>query len=217
MEEKKARLLKFFQDEYSFYTMKELEKLVPKKCAGVSPMIVKDLIQQMIDEDGLITVEKCGNINVYWCFKNQIFQKIYDNCLRLSKQIDTTVQEVSEMKKNLEKTRDTDRCMLSYGSEGSVVFDREEQMRKSAEIAEKLKPLQLRFQQLSESRWSDKSIIEKRESIVKQLDQINSFADDIEIIIEYFSEKYHIESKLIKKELEIPEEFEEFEIQFCNL
>lgn len=32
-------------------------------------MIVKDLVQQMIDEDGVISVEKCGNINIYWCFK----------------------------------------------------------------------------------------------------------------------------------------------------
>lgn len=67
-----------FQETYTFYNIKELEKSIPKKC-GISPMIVKDLVQQMIDEDGVISVEKCGNINIYWCFKNQTLQKLYDS------------------------------------------------------------------------------------------------------------------------------------------
>ncbi|CCH60725.1 hypothetical protein TBLA_0D02200 [Henningerozyma blattae CBS 6284] len=78
LQEKKLRILNFMQEEFNIYSMKDLEKLVPKRCPGISSMVVKDLIQQLLDEDsdGVIFMEKCGAVNVYWSFKNQSNNKM---------------------------------------------------------------------------------------------------------------------------------------------
>lgn len=214
IEEKKTRLLNFFQDEYSFYNMKELEKLVPKRCPGISPMIVKELVQQMIDEDGLITVEKCGNINIYWCFKNQILQKMYDSCRSISDKIEMRLQEIVELKANLEQARDTDRCALIYDSDGSLLFNREELLQKNRQVEEEIKCLQAKYDRVSQVRWCDRKVCDTLVAIGEQMRKVEVCTDNIEILLEYLGKKYQIESTLIRRELEIPEEFVEFGLPF---
>lgn len=186
--------------------MKELEKMIPKKCAGVSPMLVKDLVQQMIDEDGLISVEKCGNINVYWCFKNQITQKVYDSCQRLKEQADAKAAETVELKAKLKQTGETDRSE-SYKSSKGPVSSRAEQLQLNHKIEEEIKGLELQYNKLSQSRWDKEKIAAKRLALTRDLQRLETLTDNIDIVVDFFRGKYGVDPKSIRQELEIPEEF----------
>lgn len=192
--------------------MKELEKLIPKRCAGISPMIVKELVQQMIDEDGLICVEKCGNINVYWCFKNQIKQKIYDDCKRISKVIETRTVEINEMKDKLNITNETQRCPQLMGTNGEILFSRKEQLQVNNEIVEETKKLQIEYNKISQIRWNKQTIEDKRRMLSMNSGTLEIITDNIEILVGYLCKRFNIEPRQLRKELEIPEEFEEITI-----
>ncbi|CCE83822.1 Piso0_004411 [Millerozyma farinosa CBS 7064] len=84
-EEKKERVLDFFTHVHSFYTLKELEKEAAKY-AKISPMIVKEVVQQLID-DNLVNCEKCGTTNLYWSFKYERIRKQEQAYQRLEKQL----------------------------------------------------------------------------------------------------------------------------------
>lgn len=186
--------------------MKELEKLIPKKCAGVSPMLVKDLVQQMIDEDGLICVEKCGNINVYWCFKNQIIQKVYDSCERLKGQVENKAKETARLQECVKSTNDTDRSE-TFNSRDGQTLSRQDQLKVNREIEEQIKTLRLEYNRLSQTRWDKNKINEKRKTVDQNLRKLEVITDNIDIIIDYFRLKFGVDPKAIRQELEIPEEF----------
>lgn len=77
-------MLDFFTHVHSFYTLKELEKEAAKY-AKISPMIVKEVVQQLID-DNLVNCEKCGTTNLYWSFKYERIRKQEQIHQRLEKQ-----------------------------------------------------------------------------------------------------------------------------------
>ncbi|GAV56267.1 hypothetical protein ZYGR_0BB00440 [Zygosaccharomyces rouxii] len=210
LEEKKSRILNFFQEDFSFYNMKELEKLIPKKC-GISSMLVKDLVQQMIDEDGIVSVEKCGNINVYWCFKNQITQRIYDSCHKISQQCQDTKTSIEDTKSKLDAATASDRSP-NFENRNGDTLSRCEELTKHKELEEHLKFLQLQYNQVSQSRWDHDKIRRKRQEIRDKRDKLEKTTDNVEILVEYLCKRFCLESKQLRKELEIPDEFEEIPV-----
>lgn len=186
--------------------MKELEKLIPKKCAGVSPMLVKDLVQQMIDEDGLINVEKCGNINVYWCFKNQITQKVYDSLERLKQQKEAKENETLQLLAQLKATRESERCEQFEAADGQPK-ERATELQHNQQLEEEIKRLQSEYSKLSQGRWDKQKIAAKKEALARDLQKLDTMADNIDLVVDFFRAKYGIDPKAIRQELEIPEEF----------
>ncbi|CDU19910.1 hypothetical protein YYC_00695 [Plasmodium yoelii 17X] len=67
-EDKKLILYDIMLESESFFILKELEALAPKK--GIRSIFVKDLIQQLID-DNKIKSEKVGSQNVFWILKTE--------------------------------------------------------------------------------------------------------------------------------------------------
>lgn len=187
--------------------MKELEKLIPKKC-GISSMMVKDLVQQMIDEDGMISVEKCGNINIYWCFKNQITQRIYDNCHKISQGCEETKKSIQDTKEKLLAATTNERSGSFHSPEGQEL-SRSKELSKHKELEERLKTVQLEYNQISQSRWDHDKIRRKRQEIRDKKDKLEKTTNNVEILLEYLCKRFCLESKQVRKELEIPEEFEE--------
>ncbi|SBO22526.1 meiotic nuclear division protein 1, putative [Plasmodium knowlesi strain H] len=62
-DEKKQILYDIMLESESFFILKELEALAPKK--GIRSLFVKDLLQQLVD-DNKVKSEKVGLQNVYW-------------------------------------------------------------------------------------------------------------------------------------------------------
>jgi transposase len=65
-DEKRTLMLQFFQEKKEFYTLKELETLIPKEC-GIIHQAVKDVLQSLIDDD-LVHTDKIGTAVYFWSF-----------------------------------------------------------------------------------------------------------------------------------------------------
>ncbi|CAI4470757.1 AKH_1a_G0018110.mRNA.1.CDS.1 [Saccharomyces cerevisiae] len=207
LQEKKNRILNFFQETYTFYNIKELEKSIPKKC-GISPMIVKDLVQQMIDEDGIISVEKCGNINIYWCFKNQTLQKLYDSSELIKKKIQEVKCDIATYKQELDKTLATGR--RKKFTVGQKSYNREALLEKRKKIQDEIKKKSNSLQKIESIRWDEAKIQENKQQIRLKKVHLEKTTDNIEILIDYLYKKFFLKPEQIRKEFGIPEEFKEF-------
>ncbi|SBT80321.1 meiotic nuclear division protein 1, putative [Plasmodium malariae] len=67
-DDKKLILYDIMLESESFFILKELEALAPKK--GIRSIFVKDLLQQLVD-DNKVKSEKVGSQNVFWVLKTE--------------------------------------------------------------------------------------------------------------------------------------------------
>ncbi|CAI4039106.1 hypothetical protein SMKI_07G0770 [Saccharomyces mikatae IFO 1815] len=171
-------------------------------------MIVKELVQQMIDEDGVISVEKCGNINIYWCFKNQTLQTLYDSSEMLKKKIQETESDITACKQELDKTLATGRCKKF--TIGQKSYSREALLEKRNKIHEEIKKKSTSLQKIEMIRWDTAKIQENKHKIRLKKVQLEKITDNIEILVDYLYKKFFLKPEQIRKEFGIPEEFKEF-------
>eukprot|EP00736_Rhodelphis_marinus_P002498 Rmarinus@m.7798 len=81
-DEKRVRALAFFHETKTCYTLKELEKQLPKQ-KGIVMQSVKEVIQSLID-DGLVDTDKCGSQTLYWSFPSKNVAKVEASKSQLS-------------------------------------------------------------------------------------------------------------------------------------
>lgn len=191
------------------YNIKELEKSIPKKCQGVAPMLVKELVQQMIDEDGVISVEKCGNINVYWCFKNQITMSLYKEIKNLQSCIEKSHKDIQDMKIELQLQKSGPRAETF--DRGREAASRSEYLLKNEELDCQVKSLSGSYERLSQNKWDQDKINAKISEISKGVQQLDLVGDNIDILTDYLRKKYVVGMKELRQELGMPDEFKEFE------
>ncbi|CDO93314.1 unnamed protein product [Kluyveromyces dobzhanskii CBS 2104] len=205
--EKKARILRFFQEEHTVYNMKELEKYIPKKC-GISSMLVKELVQKMIDEDGTINVEKCGNINMYWSFKNQMQNTLNNDASKLEERIENEKREIFKCQEIHLKEIEGPRSEAMINRKG---WKRSVQLAELKEAQKTLRELNSTYQDLSKNTWTPQRIKEEKSSLLESIKIVLGLEENIECICAYISSTYSVPMSDLKAELELPNEFEQFE------
>ncbi|SCV00755.1 LANO_0F08438g1_1 [Lachancea nothofagi CBS 11611] len=206
--QKKASILQFFQDDHSVYNIKELEKLIPKKCSGVSSMLVKGLIQEMIDEDGIISVEKCGSTNVYWCFRNQIIMKTHQEMDTLHTRIESAKQETIQAKNIFEEN--VNFLRKDRFDVGGHLVSRAEQLGLLESLEVQLRTLRASRDQKAENRWDQSKIEARIKALSVQIGKLEAVTDNIELITGFVCRRFMVDPKSLRTELGIPEEFMEF-------
>lgn len=205
--EKKARILSFFQEEHTVYNMKELEKLIPKKC-GISSMLVKELVQKMIDEDGIISVEKCGNINVYWSFKNQTQNKFNNDAIKAEKRIQEEKEKIESYMETYTKETESSRSNTMKNRKG---WKRSEQLLKLKELQRMVRELNTKNEELSKNNWTPQRLKEQKNELFKKLGCALVTVDNIECVVGYIKSTYQIQITDLQAELELLPEFNQFE------
>ncbi|QEU59593.1 Mnd1 [Kluyveromyces lactis] len=205
--EKKARILRFFQEEHTVYNMKELEKYIPKKC-GISSMLVKELVQKMIDEDGLISVEKCGNINVYWSFKNQMQNKLNSDASNIEKRIEHEKSEIARCQELYQMEIQGQRSDTLKNRRG---WKRSAQLSKLKEVQKTIRGLNSKYDELSKNNWTPQRIKQEKHNLFEKASFAVGLADNIDCIAGYISSTYCVQMSDLKVELELPNEFNQFE------
>ena len=83
------------------WTLKELEKECPKKI-GVQSMIVKDILQELVDCD-LVSGDKIGNGNFYWCFQSEAYNRRKIEIDKITNQIKELESEISQNEEEISK------------------------------------------------------------------------------------------------------------------
>ena len=103
-EEKKRRLLSILHTSKGVFTLKEIEKLGGKQ--GIVTQTVKDVLQEIIDDQGGVELEKLGASNYYWSFPSKAFttkesriRAADEKCAGLKRKVeelDTTIGKLRE-------------------------------------------------------------------------------------------------------------------------
>jgi CRISPR/Cas system CMR subunit Cmr4 (Cas7 group RAMP superfamily) len=113
---KQQKILDYFRESMSVYTIKELEKNLPP-VASINGMQVKEYLQALQDEY-LIRVEKISSSNYYWCFMSDA-KKIKENALNnLQAEENKLTSSIAETERLIEEEiakREEDDEMLGDG------------------------------------------------------------------------------------------------------
>ncbi|CDO67079.1 meiotic nuclear division protein 1, putative [Plasmodium reichenowi] len=92
-DEKKFILYDIMLESESFFILKELESLAPKK--GIRSIFVKDLLQQLVDDDK-VKSEKVGLQNVFWVLKTEessILQNKYQELMEQKRDYEEIIKK----------------------------------------------------------------------------------------------------------------------------
>lgn len=188
----------FFNQSHTFYTLKEIEK-DGSKYAKISSMLIKDIVQQLID-DNLINCEKCGTTNLYWCFK-------FDQMKSLQIQYKNYQSKVRE--KELENDQLVEKIQLGklqrlekgeFGDRGKLIERFTRLNSRKAQVIE----------ELHKYNDNDPQLIQRLSERNRNLTQgIETFTDNIESMIYYFTKVSlaPIDELDLRTELGIPSEF----------
>ncbi|KAG0595601.1 hypothetical protein M758_UG180500 [Ceratodon purpureus] len=103
LEEKRNKMLEVFYDSQSFFQLKDLEKLGPKK--GVILQSVKDVIQSLVDDD-LVFKDKIGTSVYFWSLPSRAGNQLRLVRAKLESDHATLKQRESELEGKLESSKD---------------------------------------------------------------------------------------------------------------
>lgn len=193
-DEKLEKIINFFKKSLDIFSIKELEKKIPKEC-GISSMLVPDLLKKLAD-DNLISIEKCGASNIYWCFPYQKHHHYSCETEKAALAIEGFKEEIEKKKEQLSKIRVTkastperDELLAEYNKLKSKVTEIEANKKHNEECS------------VSEYKSFIKEIKETKE-------KINKLTDDIFTMQGYVSKKYGMDRKDFNKNFGIDDEMD---------
>ncbi len=191
-DEKLLKVTNFFRSKPEFYSLKELEKKLPKEC-GISSMQVSDILQNAIDEN-LIHCEKVGTSNVYWSFKNEMYH--YYSC-----ENDKCIAGIeSYREQNNLKQKQLDALLLTNEDNEERQHIQSEYL-KLKEIVEKHEN-----EKYMADKYSKKTYDEICENLNKNKIAINQIMDNIYALKWYVCKKYNFDKNEFDKTFEINED-----------
>ncbi len=175
IEEKQTKLLKWFQDEHTMYTIKEVESIASKR-TGISSMQIKDILKMLID-DGLVQCEKCGISNIYWSFQYTGIMKLNSDFKRLTTKKETLINNIREAKNEVE-TLKTERKM-DIQERGELLTQAKNLEEANAEINRKIQSLlESSPEQLEQKETTVRNIQMAIDTMYENLDILVSFIYD---------------------------------------
>lgn len=185
---------------HSFYTLKELEKEAAKY-AKISPMIVKEVVQQLID-DNLVNCEKCGTTNLYWSFKYERVRKQEKTYQRLERQLADLQEKQISLTEKIQLAKLQRTAKSKFGQRSSLLTELNS-------LATQKSDFENLINKYSNSN-PDALQRAKRENqnLVRAIDL---YTESIELIIYYFTRltTAPLSDEQIRAEFGIPQEFEE--------
>ncbi|CAG8736134.1 23926_t:CDS:2 [Gigaspora margarita] len=99
--EKRKRLEALFHETKTFYQLKELERLAPKR-KGIVAQSVKDVLQDLVN-DNLVSQDKIGTSNYFWSFPSSALQSRKIKIEELHEEINKLKEKIADQQANIEK------------------------------------------------------------------------------------------------------------------
>mmetsp|Transcript_27186 Transcript_27186/g.105839 ORF Transcript_27186/g.105839 Transcript_27186/m.105839 type:complete len:186 (-) Transcript_27186:3182-3739(-) len=179
------------------FTLKELEKVAPKK-KGIISQSVKDVVQSLVDDD-MVETDKCGTQTLYWSLPSSAAQQKRSRLSTLDEQIEKMLEGISSAEhsaKELQSGREE-------SSERDQVLERLGKLEtESAELRSKLSAYSSCDPETIRSLTVDSEAFRAG---------ANRWTDNIFSIRSYVSEKFSISPTDFDKSFGIPEDFDYIE------
>ncbi|KAK8888570.1 Meiotic nuclear division protein 1 [Tritrichomonas musculus] len=175
------------------WTLKELEKECPKR--GIRAMVVKDVLQELCDDD-LVSSDKIGIGNYFWCFPSEAYNRRQVQVTKLTNEINDYQQQIEQLTAEIAE--------LEPGREESP-----ERTQLDYEIAEFQKQIDGIKDEASKYDGIDpeKCKLVQRQAMVA-LDAANRWTDNIFTIKSWATKKFGIPEKDFMKNCGIDENFD---------
>lgn len=179
------------------WTLKELEKECPRK-KGINAMIVKEILQELCDND-LISSDKIGSGNFYWCFPSEAYNRRkvqedrYNESIReYEAEIETLTKEIGELEPGREDSPERSELNDEIQQLQSEINSLESEIEK--------------FKQLN-----PEGIKEKQRLSIVAFEAANRWTDNIFNLKSWCLNKFNLPSSDFDKSFEIPEDFDYLE------
>lgn len=180
-DEKLTKIIDFFKSTSTFYSIKDLEKKLPKDC-GISSMVVPDLIKKLVDEN-MIRMEKCGSSNVYWCFKHQAHHHYSSETEKIALAVGTFKEENEKKRAYLEEVRKSK----------ETTPERNALLEKYRSLRERVVAIEERRRQCEECPVEEYRRLEREIGEIKAC--INTLVDDIYTLQHFVTNRFEISKK----------------------
>ncbi|KNB41425.1 hypothetical protein JH06_5201 [Blastocystis sp. subtype 4] len=177
--------------------MKELEKIA--KDNGISTMIVKDVVQEMLDED-MIIQEKVGTNMLYWIFPSQSYMLKKRKLDSLRKEAELARAEKAQLDESIAKAK-------ASKPESEHRF---ELLRQYEEYKKKEETLQSQLDSMKER--DPETIRMMKDDVKRAVEGANRWTDNIWSMKSFLVRKQGISSKEADQALEIPDDFDYIEL-----
>ncbi|EAY18678.1 Mnd1 family protein [Trichomonas vaginalis G3] len=193
-EEKLMAMQELMMESADIWTLKDLERDCPKK-KGITAMSVKEVLQELCDND-LVSFEKIGSGNFYWCFPSEAFnkRKVRENKLNASiSEVEQEIQQLQKEIQELEPGREPCEERTKLDSEISTFSQQLSEIQKECSKYEQFDPAQIKKTQ---------------EQIQLAKDAANRWTDNIFVLKSWATKTYNIEGKAFNDSFQIPEDFD---------
>eukprot|EP00171_Calliarthron_tuberculosum_P008255 IDg8255t1 len=197
-DEKRERLQQIFTESAQFYTLKELEKIAPKKKDWFVDNSVKEVLQSLVDDD-LVNTDKCGNQTVYWCLPSEASQKRKAKLEKLRAELAAKEKKHSSLQEVL--------VDLEEGREESE--ERTNFLKKLTELQEKDAELDKNLARFAV--FDPTSIAKMKEQSAKAKECANRWTDNIFNCQTWAKTKFSMDRRDFGKQFEIPDELDYLE------
>mmetsp|Transcript_29743 Transcript_29743/g.53414 ORF Transcript_29743/g.53414 Transcript_29743/m.53414 type:complete len:206 (-) Transcript_29743:619-1236(-) len=194
MEEKYDKAKEFLLQKAEPFTMKELEKYLPK-AKGIVWQSVKQVVETLV-ADGVVQSDKIGSNVFYWCFPSTQGKSLENKLDGLKRQVADAKRKHAELETSIKKAR--------VGKDDSE--ERRQQLSRHQQLKARQAELQILLAKYGES---DPEFIAKMEENAQlSKDAANRWTDAIFTIKGHVKTKFMIEEERMNKEFGIPEELD---------
>ncbi|KDN52104.1 meiotic nuclear division protein 1 [Tilletiaria anomala UBC 951] len=197
-EEKMDEMFDLMIQSNEFFTLKELEKLGPKK--GINAQNVKEVVDALVDEDRICR-EKIGSANYYWVFASQAAVVARN----LSERIDT---ELSATRVKLQMAEKSLQTALAQGRDPTAM--RQQMLASLAEARRRNRALQDQLKLYGDH--SDPAALQAR---VQRIENAKKMAvghtENLAAVISYARTKFQTDASQLRAQVDLKEDFEELE------
>ena len=195
--EKLTAMQELMMESKDIWTLKELEKECPRK-KGISSMVVKEILQELCDCD-LISSDKIGNGNFYWCFPSEAYNRRKVQEDKYNEMINEYENEIQKIQNEIDE--------LEPGREDSD--ERNELNEEIQQIQNEINDLNSEINKYN--KLNPEGIKEKQRLSIVAFEAANRWTDNIFNLKTWCTNKFNLPSSDFDKSFEIPEYFDYLE------
>lgn len=196
-EEKLTAMQALMMESNTIWTLKELEKDCPKK-KGIISQSVKEILQELCDND-LVSFDKIGSGNFYWCFPSEAYNRRKVTETKLLQEISSYESEIAQLESEIAEL-------------APARVDSEERDQLNSEIAELEKQLSAIAADSSKYEKMNPDAIRKiQRQSATAIDAANRWTDNIFTVRSYCAKQFAIPNNQFNEKFEIDEDFDYIE------
>ncbi|PLW06218.1 hypothetical protein PCANC_26266 [Puccinia coronata f. sp. avenae] len=194
-EEKQKRTLEFFHENDSFFTLKDLTKLIPK-AKGVVAQSVEETVKSLID-DGLVHVEKVGTVNLFWSFSSEASLATSRALTKLRTERDRLESENAELQKALQKS----------AADRLVNEERENNLREIKVLRQDISDMKSKLKMHSNN--DPEILAEKMRLCQLYKNGAEVWTENLSMMMSYCRNEYQLDREKFCSQFELSDDFEE--------